>query len=222
MAQPILRGYTYSRPAARYRDTATGKFVSRARITSLLEQNVNTAEDRLSQIIQSVAAKELAPGPAQVLIRDELRRLNLSNAALGKGGIDRLDFSDYGRVGRQLRDSYQRMSNLMHDVQSGKATLPQALNRVQGYVLEARQQFFAAERAALRQSDGRFEERRRLHANESCVDCVNYAGMGWQPMGTLPLPGQASRCGSRCRCTIERREITEQPVTVRPAERILA
>lgn len=218
----LLRGYTYSRPAARYRDTATGKFVSRARITSLLEQNVNHAEDRLSQLIQSVFSKEMAPGPAQVMIRDELRRLTLSNAALGKGGIDRLTWADYGRAGRQLRDSYQRMSNLVSDVEKGRATLPQALNRVQGYVLEARQQFFIAEREALRQSGGQFEERRRLHANESCADCMSYAGMGWQPFGTLPLPGQLSRCRVFCRCTIERREIETVQVTIRPQERILA
>lgn len=219
----VLRGYTYDRRVARYRDTQTGKFVMRTRITNLLERNVNQAEDRLSLLIQSVAAKELAAGPAQVMMRDELRRLTLSNIALGKGGIDRLDFADYGRAGRQLRDGYQRMTNLMNDVRSGKATLPQALNRVQGYVLEARQQFFVAERAALRQADRRFEERRRLHARESCVDCMRYAGMGWQPLGTLPLPGQDSRCGSHCRCTVEHREVEViQAVTIRPQERVMA
>lgn len=206
----ILRGYTYSRSVGRYRDTATGRFVGRARILTLLESQVDRAEARLANIVQGLANGELAPGYAQTMMRDELRRLNLQNAALGKGGMDRLTAQDYGRVGRQLRDSYQRMTNLVRDVQSGQANLSQAMNRLSGYVLEARHQFFAAEREAARQTDRRFEERRILNAKESCVDCIGYARLGWQPLGTLPLPGTGgTRCGKYCRCTLERREITE-------------
>lgn len=210
MSPDILRGYSFSRQAARYRDHNTGRFVARSRIVNLLEQQVDSAEQRLSNIVQALANKEIAPGTAQLLMRDEVRRLSLSNSALGRGGFDRLTAQDYGRVGRQLRDTYQRTANLVNDVQSGRVTLPQALNRISGYTLEARRQFFAAEREAVRESGRQFEERRTLHARESCVSCVDYARMGWQPAGTLPLPGQNSKCGSFCRCTIERREVTEQ------------
>lgn len=206
----ILRGYTYSRTAARYRDTSTGKFVARSRITELLERQVDASQQRLANIVQGVFAKEIAPGTAQMMVRDELRRLNLANSALGKGGIDRLDFRDYGRVGRQVRDSYQRMTNMLSDVQAGKITLDQALRRIEGYTLEARNQFFAAQREAIRQTGRRMEERRILHARESCEDCISYAAMGWVPAGTLPLPGERSQCGKYCRCTMESREVREQ------------
>lgn len=215
----VLRGYSYSSQAARFRDTGTGKFVSRARITNLLESQVDRAEDRLSRIVQSLYAQEIAPGHAQTMMRDELRRLHLQNAALGKGGFDRLTLSDYGRVGRSLRDSYERMSGLLRDAQSGRVTLPQALNRIHGYVLEARQQFFATERESLRQSRRQYEERRLLNANESCSDCVDFARLGWQPAFTLPLPGERSRCNKYCRCTLERREVTEERQPAR-AERM--
>lgn len=210
MSPDILRGYQFSRTASRYRDTSTGRFVSQARITNLLEQQVNHAETRLGNIVQGVFTKEIAPGVAQTLMRDELRRLNLQERALGKGGFDRLSFRDFGAVGNQLRDSYARMTNLVQGIENGTVTLPQALNRIQGYVLEARQQFFKAERDALRESGRRFEEHRRLHASESCEDCIGYARMGWQPLGVLPLPGERSVCNKRCRCTIERREVAEE------------
>lgn len=218
----ILRGYQYSRILARYRDTSTGKFVSRSRILSLLENNVDRAESRLANLVQSLYAKELAPGYVQTLMRDELRRLTLQNIALGKGGFDRLNFSDFGRAGRQLRDTYTRMTNLVRDIETGRATLPQAMNRVQGYVLEARQQFFKAEREALRETGRQYLERRVLAASEHCRGCVDYARMGWQPFGTLPLPGDGStECGPRCRCTIERREVVEESRPAR-AEREFA
>lgn len=221
MPPDILRGYTYSRQLARYRDTSTGKFVSRARVLNILESQVDRAESRLANLVQSLYAKELAPGYVQTLMRDEVRRLTLQNIALGKGGFDRLNFSDFGRAGRQLRDTYSRMTNLVRDIETGRATLPQAMSRIQGYVLETRQQFFKAEREALRETGRTFEERRVLHARESCDDCVGFARLGWQPAFTLPLPGESSRCGSRCRCTLERREVVEERQPAR-AEREFA
>lgn len=206
----ILPGFTFERNVARYRDTSTGKFVSRQRITDLMEQQVASAEDRMAQIVQGVAGKSLAPGVGQEMMRDELRRLALTDAALGKGGIDQLDFRDYGRVGNQLRDSYQRMSNMLDGVESGKVSLPQALNRLEGYTLEARNQFFAAQRAAAQASGRAMEERRILHAAESCPDCLTYAAMGWQPAGTLPMIGESSQCGKYCRCTLESREAQQE------------
>lgn len=218
----ILPGFSYSSSAARYRDLNNGRFVAKGRINDLLEQRVNDTENRLASIIQDVFSKELSPGVAQEMARDELRRLSLSNAAMGKGGIDQLNFRDYGRVGAQLRDSYSRMNRLVNDVASGKASLPQALNRLEGYTLEARNQFFAAQRDAASQSGRQMEERRTLHARESCQDCIGYAAMGWQPLGVLPMIGQRSRCNAYCRCTMETREVTPEMAAERNRERQLA
>lgn len=219
----ILPGFSYSQGAARYRDLNNGRFVAKARITDLLEQRVNDTENRLASIIQGVLNKELSPGIAQEMARDELRRLSLSNAALGKGGMEQLNFRDYGRVGQQLRDSYQRMTNLVNDVASGKATLPQALRRLEGYTLESRRQFFAAQREAITESGRLFEERRTIHARESCRGCIAYAAQGWVAQGTLPLPGSGdTQCGKYCRCTIEAREVTPEMLAERNRERIAA
>lgn len=209
MPRPLLPGFTYSRSVARYRDTSTGRFVAKSRITDLLEANVNGSEQRLGDIVQGVFAKEISPGAAQEAMRDELRRLSLQNAALGKGGIEQLDFRDYGRAGRQLRDTYHRMTNLVDGIERGEVTMAQALNRVHGYTSEARAQFFAAQRDAQRATGRIFEERRTLHARESCGDCVALAASGWQPQGMLPLPCDGStECGKYCRCTMESREVT--------------
>lgn len=209
MPRPILPGFTYSRTVARYRDTSTGRFVAKARITDLLESNVAGSEQRLGDIVQGVFAKEISAGAAQELMRDEVRRLSLQNAALGKGGIEQLDFRDYGRAGRQLRDTYQRMTSLVNGIERGEVSMAQALNRIHGYTSEARAQFFAAQRDAQRATGRIFEERRTLHASESCGDCIALAAMSWQPQGVLPLPCDGStECKFYCRCTMESREVT--------------
>lgn len=220
MPSTIFPNYTFSRSLARYRNTATGRFVSRDRILDLLDAQIRHAENRLGDIVTAMHEKTIAPGVGQTLMRDELRRLSLTNAALGKGGFDRLDFRDYGRAGRQLRDTYQRVSNLARDLEAGRVSLPQALNRVAGYVGEARRSFFETEREALRSTGKAYEERRRLNPAEHCRDCVRWASMSWRPMGELPAPGEQSACGSHCRCNMERREVTPEMMRERMTARL--
>lgn len=225
MPSPILPGYVFDARSARFRNTARGQFVSRQRILDLLDGQIRHAEQRLGDIVTAMHEKTIAPGMGEMLMRDELRRLNLQNIALGKGGFDRLDFRDYGRAGRQLRDTYQRVSNLARDIDAGRVSLPQALNRVAGYVGEARRNFFDTEREALRATGRVFEERRRLNPAEHCRDCVRWASMSWRPMGELPPPGQDSQCGSHCRCSMERREVTPEMMRermTRGLERMMA
>lgn len=218
----ILRGFTYDTRVARYRDMTTGRFVPRSRgensIMRLLERHVSSAEQRMGNIVQGIAAGEIAPGVGQVMLRDELRRLSLSNSALAKGGWDRLTPADYGRAGRQLRDTYARVSNLVTDLRDGNASVAQAMNRIQGYAGEARQLFFVAEREAMRTTGQRMEARRTLNPAEHCADCLALAALGWQPMEQVPVPGDGStRCGTHDRCSIEYRVAVDELATERIA-----
>ncbi len=51
------------------------------------------------------------------------------------------------------------------------------------------------------------KEMRRIdrHDKRVCPDCRNYGEAGWQPMGSLPMPGKGCQCYDRCRCKIEYR-----------------
>jgi hypothetical protein len=48
---------------------------------------------------------------------------------------------------------------------------------------------------------------RRLAKEDArtCPDCRKYDDMGWQPIGSLPMPGRGCRCYDNCRCRIEYR-----------------
>lgn len=209
MPQSILPGYTWSREAARYRSSDSGRFVARRDIIGLLESQTNSAEARLGELVTALHEGRVSASSWQSVMRDELRRLHSANAALGVGGWDRLDYRAWGRVGGYLQADYARMERLAQDIADGKATLPQALQRVNGYVVSARRNFFEGERQAMQRSGRQWEERRRLGAAEHCGGCVEYAGMSWQPLGVLPIPADGStECGSYCKCTMERREVT--------------
>lgn len=203
----ILPGFLYDRSNARYRNTSTGRYVARRDILGLLDTQINAAERRLGDLVTALHEQRISPAIFQEQMRTELRRLHLQNAALGAGGFDRLTAREYGRAGQMLRTDYERLTNLARDIVDGRATLPQALNRVQGYAGQARQNFLEAERDAARATGRDYEERRRLGVAEHCNDCVGYAERSWQPLGVLPVPGTSSVCGTHCRCTLERREV---------------
>lgn len=52
-----------------------------------------------------------------------------------------------------------------------------------------------------------FKEMRRvaIRDKKTCDDCKNFAELGWQPIGSLPMPGRKCTCYDRCRCRIEYR-----------------
>lgn len=205
----MLPGFTFDRTSHRYRDLSTGRYVARERITQLLDTQVQATTERLSAL--TTAAHEGVIGPAVYVqqMRTELRRLTLQNAALGAGGFDKLTQSDYGRVGRQLRDEYTRLVNFADQMNKGKVTLPQALNRADMYAGTARVQFWETEAAHVEPSEPGMVvlERRLLGVAEHCEDCTQYYDQGWQPLGVLPEPGQESACMSNCKCKKIRQEV---------------
>lgn len=213
MPRDILPGFSYSRSAQRYRSDATGKFVSRAEITGLMESQVNGLENRLGALAQAVADGNLAPAYFAEQARTEMRRAHLIERSLGAGGWDRLNSQDYGSVGRRLRDDYARIVNLAQGLTDGTVTLPQAMNRIQGWAGSARVEFLEAQRQRQQASEGMvLIEKRNLSASEHCADCLNFYEQGWQQAGILPVPGTGSVCRERCRCSIVSREVAAESV----------
>ena len=80
------------------------------------------------------------------------------------------------------------------------------LTRVGRYLATPTFGFFNFGRFMRKQEQG-FSEMRRVARldKRTCPDCINYHEQGWQPIGTLPMPGHGCRCYDRCRCHIEYR-----------------
>jgi hypothetical protein len=83
-------------------------------------------------------------------------------------------------------------------------TWPSLAGRVARYIATATFSFFALGSFLIAQQQGNKQMRRvARHDKRTCPDCKNYDEMGWQPIGTLPMPGKGCRCYDRCRCYIE-------------------
>jgi len=83
---------------------------------------------------------------------------------------------------------------------------PGLLTRVIRYLANPSYSFFNLGQYYVREDQG-YREMRRVPVldRKTCPDCVNFGQLGWQPLGTLPMPGQDCQCYDRCRCRIDYR-----------------
>ncbi len=208
MPADVLPGYTFNPSTHRYRANATGRFVARRDVLSLLDTQVSSAGARLGDLTTALHEGRIAPGVWADQMQNELRRLHSQNRALAVGGWDRMTAADWGAVGGRLRGDYARVVRLAQDIQAGAVTLPQALNRVDGYIGNARVQFWNGERERRQVGAGNVAiELRTLGTAEHCGDCVDYHDRGWCVAGELPPPGVDSECTTHCRCSMAWRAV---------------
>jgi len=80
------------------------------------------------------------------------------------------------------------------------------LTRVVRYLATPSYGFEQMGRFFRKQEQG-YKEMRRVAIldRKVCQDCRRYDALGWQPLGSLPMPGHGCRCYDRCRCRIEYR-----------------
>lgn len=80
------------------------------------------------------------------------------------------------------------------------------LSRVIRYLANPAYSFFDLGRYYVREEQG-FKEMKRVPKldKRTCPDCINFGSQGWQPLGTLPMPGRECQCYDHCRCSIEYR-----------------
>ena len=85
-------------------------------------------------------------------------------------------------------------------------TWPGVLARVVRYLANPAYSFFDLGRYYVREEQG-YKEMRRVPKldKRTCPDCVEFGNIGWQPLGTLPMPGRECQCYDHCRCSIEYR-----------------
>lgn len=203
----ILPGYTYSQKSGRYHSRQTGRFVSQARITELLDGQIQQTEQRLQTLAAALHEGQLAPAVWLVAARDQLRRAHIQQVALARGGFARLTQSDYGRIGATLRTEYAKLVGTMQDVSAGAVTLPQMLNRMRGQAGVARSEYFRTRRDVLAVADdapGMIRIARRILDPTAmhCGDCIEYYELGWVLIRELVPPGEGCQCLGNCRCRV--------------------
>ena len=137
----------------------------------------------------------------------QLRQLHIGASILGAGGIQNLSELHMRQLEDRLRQQIAFLNQFVTDVERRQARgLPlnqRDIARAGLYSGAGRVTFFQSQRQFIANStNDEAVERRVLGEAEHCIDCVEYASLSWQPVGTLPPIGD-SRCGHNCLCHFE-------------------
>ena len=197
-------GYVWEKVTARYRDKATGRFIAEQVLVNLAESFTGFTQDNLTSITDKMISGKISLADWQRQFAQELKDAYIVNAQIGRGGKNAMTQSDYGRIGQRLRGEYKYLNDFAKEIASGDLSAAQIQARVDQYAAGTRKAYYDGRTAACK-AGGFTEERRVLNPAEHCEDCLDYAGKGWQPIGTLPEPGESSQCRNNCKCEKEYR-----------------
>lgn len=204
---PSNHQYSWNEVSGRYRDINTGRFVSQASVTAELERYLATAQNDMSANSIRLQSGSIDMLEWQLGMERNIKNVHTISAALARGGWAQMTQSDWGWVGRRIRDEYAYLRNFARQVADGTQPMDgRFLTRSRMYALAARSTFQEMRRRYMRLSHGAaFEQRVLTPGAEHCIGgqgrpgCVELANKGVQPVGTLPPIG-AAQCLSFCLC----------------------
>lgn len=143
-----------------------------------------------------------------------LKRIHVSYAILEAGGIDRLNQSQLGAIGNVLKKHYYQgkddetgkpygLKHLFKEVQSTPDYSEALLkNRLVMYA-NAGELSGHTVGQSIALDEGKTLVKRVLGAtHQHCQDCLRYASLGYQPIGSLPLPKTRCQCRANCVCSM--------------------
>lgn len=218
MPEPSIDNYGYESKSGRYRSLKTGRYVTTQDVRDLRGNLIAKKSNDAGMLSDKVAAGTAPVSQYQNVMISYIRNLNTSMFILGRGGIAAMTPNDWVVLGRYLEGEYVYLENFMADIENGNLTAGQIRSRAGLYVESSWTAYSLGESEGA--SAAGYTEERRIAVDDqgTCSDCSGYAALDWQPIGSLPKPGEKSRCQRRCRCYFEYRSTAKNGrVTLREA-----
>jgi hypothetical protein len=196
----LTSDFGWNETAGRYVSLATGRFVPFADVRDALEAVIDASGQRMNGITQQLVDGSLSLSDWQLAMMEQIKIEHTAAAAAARGGWAQMSQSDWGAVGRMIRDQYGFLQGFADQVASGQQALNgTALVRADLYGDAARGTFEEIRRRYERLMNGMEEEARVLGEADHCTGCLDQAALGWQPIGTLDQIGE-EECITRCHC----------------------
>jgi hypothetical protein len=186
----------------RYYDLVSGQFVAKEKVIGGLEDMIDAGASNMNTLTQMLINQEISLENWQLGMMEEIRITHAASAALSQGGWAQMTPADWGYEGSLVKKQYDYLADFANEIATGKQPLDgRALVRSDLYA-DASNTTYSAMTTRSYVADGWEEERRILEPGaDHCDDCEYYEKQGWQPIGSLPEPGDDSQCSKRCRCT---------------------
>ena len=182
---------------------ANGRFVRRADILQLVDQESQRTEARLKAQTRLMIAGKLSLSEWEKQFAQTLKESHLRMMALSSGGKQNLTSRHYGAAGYELRRQYEFLDGFARDLAAGKLTADRALWRSGLYSSSIKTAFFKGEKIQ-KELESFTVARRSLDASANhCSSCTLHSTYGeWKPIAEVVEPGVNCECRSNCKCSI--------------------
>jgi hypothetical protein len=192
--------FYYNDKTGRYHYRDTNKFISNAARDNLTRGHINQTRETLRN--QSDRLNKISFQRWQKETFTQVKIAHTQSYMLGRGGIHKMQPQDYAALTKEMRFQRDRFKLFSGQILDGKLSDAAIRHRLTAYG-EATKVSYENGLLAAAIARGATRERNVLGRAEHCIDCVKYARMGWQPIGTLPRPTKGRRCMYNCQCRME-------------------
>ncbi len=202
-------GVRWSIERGEYVWNSNGRTVSPAKIQAELFQLVEQYHQNIDRLAARLSSGNLSIVQWQERMRREIKDLHRTQFVIGRGGVDQMGPSDWGKLGADLRwKQYAHLDGFAIDIAEGKRlkdgtyrpyTDAEIRKRARMYADASNKQFWHGKTRAMITA-GYVSEQRCLGQAAHCDVCVGFANMGRGPIGTLPNPGEECQGIVHCKC----------------------
>jgi hypothetical protein len=199
---PIISRYRWNANSRRYIGP-DGRFVPASTIRDEVDEALDAARKRAQTTAQLFRERAISVDVWRDEMRQIIKEIHLYSASAAEGGWAQLSPSDYGRVGRIVRDEYAWLERFAGEIEDGLTLDGRFLARVELYTEAGRMTYHLIERASMEES-GMTEELSMLNPADHCGECIGEAAADWSPIGTR-IPIGRRECGRRCKCQMSYR-----------------
>lgn len=197
----------------RYRDTVTGRFLSRVDVNRIVNQNIDITFGNVERLAEALSRGDISVNTWQMSMRYQIKKAYSWQAQLAAGGREQMTAEYWGVVGGRILGQYRYLDNFARQLAAGQLTEGQIRTRSTMYINSSRQVYWAI-RTRMAKKRGYTEERWITKGDENvCSPCGEAGATEWQPIGTFAEPGSGtvvvgeSFCEglTKCRCEKEYR-----------------
>lgn len=188
--------FKWNKKASRY--TLRGRFVARSEIRKALDQSLKGTAKRVAELSLSLRSGRISLIEWERLMRINIKDAHLYSRALAKGGWAQMTQSDFGKVGRVVKDQYAYLNRFASQLEDGLLLDGRFVARTEMYVEAGRSSYYNALDEVQLLAGFEFEQN-ILHSAEHCNGCIEETAKGVVPIGSLLQIGDRD-CLTRCKC----------------------
>ena len=134
-----MPAYRWDVGAKRYRDTDTGRFLSREKALEYVDGALQAGRTATGTLANLVAEGTISAADWRDKMRQEIKDEYIRQYLSARGGLSQMTQADWGSVGGMLKEQFRYMEKFYSEVAAGNLTEGQIAARAGMYINSARE-----------------------------------------------------------------------------------